>query len=205
MKKNLGLIMGICALVFCVLNVIGFFIPTVVAKEDSSVKLSSFEIAFYNKDSASDKASELTKQKAKDIAEGKYKLDSKEAKVMTNNIAKFTALASIKAEEKTNTNATFAAVMHFISVLISLAVIVMVLIALLKKNFVWTNRFLAIGALVFMLLSMIGYICFFSTTVGSGVLAVKVAEVYACSAGMILSLIASVFACVSTFIPFKKK
>lgn len=205
MKKHLGLIMGICAIVFCLLNVIGFFVPTISTKGDNPVKVSAMELAFYNEESATNKAKDLTSQMAKDIAAGNYKADSKKAESITKQIAKFTAIASIKANDDTKTDATFAGVMHFISMLVSVAVIVMAVLAIAKKNFVWTTRCLAIASFLVMLVSMIGYICFFTSSFKVGLVATKVSETYTVGAGLILSLIATLFACVPTFIPFKNK
>ena len=59
MKKKLGLILSVVALVFCLLNVIGFFVPTTkmdTKGTDLNVTLSSMEIAFTSKDSAAKKS-----------------------------------------------------------------------------------------------------------------------------------------------------
>ncbi len=203
MKKHLGLIMTICAMVLCLLNIVGFFIPTTTYKEDTSIKLSSMEIAFTSKKTAEKKSSELQAELQADVAGGKYTVGSDQYVATLRKIQKYSIIAQLKTEEDTKTDANFAAITHFISVVLSLGLLAALIASLFGKACPWVTRGLALAAFAFILASMISYICLLNSSISMGPVAVKVSKLFKVGAGIILSVIGGTLAVCPTFIPYK--
>ena len=188
MSKHLKLIMSIVAIVFSVLNIVAFFIPT-IHYEGTKGNVSSMDLAFVSEETAAEKAE-------------KAYLDGKEAAS-----ERYTTIYTIKSEyfpEKAQRAAVAGAWLHFISMLLSVAVLVFAILGLCGKtfnNFELIYKVLACAAFALMLGSMISYAVFFTTKVNGEV----VSEYFKVSAGFILGLLSTMFAAVAPWLPCSKK
>lgn len=203
MKKHLGLIMSICAMVLCLLNIIGFFIPTATYKENTNIKLSSMEIAFTSKKTAETKAAEVQAQIQKDVLSGKYTIGSDEYTANLEKATKYGIIAQLKTEDDTKNDANAAAITHFISVILSVVTLALLIASLAGKSLPWVTRAFALSAFAFVFASMISYICLLNSSINMGIALVKVSDLFKVNAGIILSVVGAALTICPTFIPYR--
>lgn len=169
-KKLLGMILSLATLVFAVLVVVMFFVPTIKSKDSDKYNYSACTICFVSAEKASEKANDALR--SGNTAEYTY----------------WTAYSAIKDSDNYKGKLNFTAWMEFTAAVAALVVIVALILAIFKMN----TTLLAILAAIVMFGASLAAIIGLGALMDVAVLNVKFSESFKFGAATIVSLIASI-------------
>ena len=178
-----SLILGMIAIVLCLVTAISFFIPTYRGTSDDTVlKYSSMEICFISEETAREKAQEA-------------------GIVNAGEALRYTTLASYKANEDASGALNASGWMHFFAMIASVIAIVFIILCLAGKRFSLVAINAVLASLAFMIASLISALSFLNVEVIGG--AIK--DTLSINAGIILGLVTSIIASITVLLKINGK
>lgn len=191
-KNVLGLVFKCVALVFCLLTIITFFIPTIKVDTKDGASVSSAQIVFLSEERAEEKLTSAVK------------------KGDTDKAAQYTILTTLKSEDKTSKAFNAVGWLHLLAAVVSVVALVLLLLSLFKGNISLLTKIALCVALLFMVCALISQASLYGTVLIKATAitkAVKVGDSYAYASGVILGLVSSALACIAAFLEklFAKK
>jgi len=169
-KKLLGMILSLATLVFAVLVVVMFFVPTINSKDSDTYNYSACTICFVSAEKAGEKAEEAVK--SGNVKESTY----------------WTVYKGMKESDNYKGKLNFTAWMEFTATVAALVVIVALILAMFKMN----TSLIAILSAVVMFGASLAAIIGLGALMDVAVMNVKFSESFKFGAATIVSLISSI-------------